>query len=82
MAPDDGLLALMIQWSLPEGVTFHSIIGNTEGTEPAGTDGFVAYESAHIEGVESEKVVKSDHSVQVAPAAILEVDRILRAHVK
>jgi hypothetical protein len=44
------------------------------------TDGVVAYESAHIDGVESEKVVRSGHSTQGHPETIEEVRRILREH--
>jgi hypothetical protein len=40
----------------------------------------VAYSSAHIDGVESELVVRSPHSVQGKPEAIAEVRRILRLH--
>jgi hypothetical protein len=45
------------------------------------TDGVVAYESAHIEGVASELVVRSGHSTQSHPETIEEVRRILREHV-
>ena len=45
------------------------------------TDGVVAYESAHIDGVESEKIVRSGHSTQGHPETIEEVQRILREHI-
>ena len=45
-----------------------------------GTDGVVPYWSAHIDGVESELVVRSEHSVQGNPHAIEEVRRILLEH--
>jgi hypothetical protein len=45
------------------------------------TDGVVAYRSAHLDGVESEKIVHSPHSCQAEPDTILEVRRILREHV-
>jgi hypothetical protein len=38
--------------------------------------------SAHIDGVESEKIIRSSHSVQGNPEAILEVKRILHEHEK
>jgi hypothetical protein len=44
------------------------------------TDGVVAYESAHIDGVTSELVVRSGHSTQGHPETIEEVRRILREH--
>jgi hypothetical protein len=40
----------------------------------------VRYESAHLEGVASEKIVRSTHSTQSTPATILEVRRILYEH--
>ena len=63
------------------GVTAHSIIA-VEGDGPveSGSDGVVCYSSAHIEGVESERVVRSGHSVQEKPEAIQEVRRILLEH--
>jgi pimeloyl-ACP methyl ester carboxylesterase len=59
----------------------HSII-SVEGTGPVeeGDDGVVAYSSAHIDGVESELVVRSPHSCQGNPNTIEEVRRILRLH--
>ena len=42
-----------------------------------GNDGVVTYHSAHIDGVESELVVRSSHSTQGTPATIEEVRRIL-----
>jgi hypothetical protein len=41
----------------------------------------VPYRSAHLDGVESEKVVRSDHGVQKDGEAIREVVRILHRHV-
>jgi hypothetical protein len=63
-------------------VTVHSIIavegiGDLRGL----SDGVVRYESAHLEGVGSEKVVQSSHSMQAQPETILEIRRILREHV-
>jgi hypothetical protein len=62
-------------------VTVNSIIA-VEGDGPveSGDDGVVQYSSAHIEGVESELVVRSSHSTQGRPETIEEVRRILRAH--
>ena len=44
-----------------------------------GDDGVVKYESAHIDGAESELVVRSGHSTQSNPVTIEEVRRILLA---
>ena len=63
------------------GVHAHSIIP-VKGTAPVeeGNDGVVEYKSAHIDGVESELVVRSGHSTQATPQTIEEVRRILYEH--
>ena len=64
------------------GVAINSIIAVLgEGPVSGKTDGIVAYESAHLDGVESEKIVRAPHSCQGEPDTILEVRRILREHV-
>jgi pimeloyl-ACP methyl ester carboxylesterase len=69
--------------SLPiaPGVHAHSIIP-VKGTGPIeeGNDGVVEYKSAHIDGVESELIVRSGHSTQATPQTIEEVRRILYEH--
>jgi len=40
------------------------------------------YQSAHIEGAASEKIVRSGHSVQSQPETIDEIKRILAEHLK
>jgi pimeloyl-ACP methyl ester carboxylesterase len=63
------------------GVHAHSIIP-VKGNGPVenGNDGVVEYKSAHIDGVESELVVRSGHSTQATPQTIEEVRRILYEH--
>ena len=65
-----------------KGFVFHSVMGNvSKSNDPAlMTDGIVPYKSAHLNGAVSEKVIKSGHSVQETPEAILELRRILRQH--
>jgi pimeloyl-ACP methyl ester carboxylesterase len=72
-----GLQGIPVAASIPA----HSII-SVEGTGPVeqGDDGVVAYSSAHIDGVESELVVRSPHSCQANPHTMEEVRRILRLH--
>lgn len=41
------------------------------------SDGIVPYDSSHLEGVESEKVLTGRHNVHTSPQAILELRRIL-----
>ena len=54
----------------------------SDGPVTGKTDGVVAYESGHIEGVASEKIVRSGHSTQSHPETIEEVKRILLEHLK
>jgi len=79
---DSPYLKALLAMKPGAGVAFHSIIGSLrpEGKENT-TDGVVAYRSSHIDGVESELIVQSDHSVQNNPYAIMEVHRILLEHV-
>jgi len=67
--------------SIALGVHAHSIIP-VKGTGPVedGNDGVVEYKSAHIDGVDSELVVRSGHSTQATPETIEEVRRILYLH--
>lgn len=63
------------------GIIYHSIIGSLRpGGVDMTTDGVVPYGSAHLEGVESELIVRSDHGVQKDPEAIQEIRRILHKH--
>lgn len=63
------------------GVHAHSIIP-VKGTGPVegSNDGVVKYKSAHIDGVESELIVRSGHSTQPTPETIEDVRRILYEH--
>ena len=66
---------------IADGVIAHSIVGVDGGGPPAdGGDGVVKYLSAHIDGVASEKIVNSSHSMQGNPETIQEVKRILMEH--
>ncbi|GBC63644.1 alpha/beta hydrolase [Desulfonema ishimotonii] len=59
----------------------HSIIGNRDAADtPGGTDGIVPYASSHLDDAVSEIIVRSGHSAQKHPLAILEVRRILADH--
>jgi pimeloyl-ACP methyl ester carboxylesterase len=59
----------------------HSIIADRRDPPRAGgTDGLVAYESAHLDGTASEFLVSSGHLCQDNPAVIREIRRILVEH--
>jgi len=81
MSPDNKSLLALAKLPIPEEIKAHSIIA-IDGDEqpPDGDDGVVKYRSAHLEGVESELVIRSGHSSQLQPAAIEEVRRILLTH--
>jgi pimeloyl-ACP methyl ester carboxylesterase len=81
MRPGHRFVKTLSASPIAPGVSVHSIVAVPEAGPPAGqTDGVVAYESAHLEGVGSEKIVRSHHSAQGNPATILEVRRILYEH--
>ncbi len=81
LEPDSPILSAMMLMK-PGPAAMHSIIGsNRPGGVDQWTDGVVTYKSAHLDGVASEKMVRSDHGVQKDPEAILEVRRILRMHI-
>ncbi|UIZ56540.1 alpha/beta hydrolase [Acinetobacter sp. SCLZS86] len=67
-----------------KGFKYHSIIGNnTDSTEhQLMSDDVVHYNSAHLDGAVSEKIIKGGHSIQETPEAVLELRRILRLHLQ
>jgi pimeloyl-ACP methyl ester carboxylesterase len=82
MRPGNRFVQTLAASPLAPGVMVHSIIAvRGEGPIMSGNDGVVAYESAHLDGAASEKVVRSGHSTQSEPETIQEVRRILRTHV-
>ncbi len=82
MSPGHPFLVALNDLSIDSRVTANSIIAVLgDGPITGKTDGVVAYESAHIEGVESEKIVRSGHSTQSHPETIAEVRRILRKQI-
>ena len=83
LSPGNPMFAVLDQIPIENGIPYHSIIGNTEAANtPGGTDGVVPYESSHLEGAASEKIVLSGHSAHNHPLAILEVHRILMQHLE
>jgi pimeloyl-ACP methyl ester carboxylesterase len=62
-------------------VPTHSIIGDRgRGTLESSSDGVVPYRSAHLASAESERIVPSGHGGIAHPLTILELRRILHAH--
>jgi pimeloyl-ACP methyl ester carboxylesterase len=81
MTPGNRFIQALSTLPVAPGITSNSIVA-VDGPGPieTGGDGVVMYTSAHIEGVESEKVVRSTHSTQAVPDTIEEVRRILLLH--
>ncbi len=83
MSPKNPGLLVLAETPVAPSVTAHSIIpvlGN--GDYRQGKDGVVAYQSAHVDYVESEFIVRSKHSCLSQPATIQEVRRILHEHLE
>ena len=78
MSPENPVIRTLAEIPLAPGVKGHSIIAvKGDGDPKTGNDGVVEYSSAHLEGMASEFIVRSDHSSQLNPLAIDEVRRIL-----
>ncbi len=83
LRPESFMAKVVGNWELPEGIPIHSIIGNEEAAGVAGgSDGYVRYESSHLDDVASELIIHSEHNVQEHAEAIQEVRRILHVHLK
>jgi pimeloyl-ACP methyl ester carboxylesterase len=83
MNPRNPFLKTLISIPLAPGVAANSVIAvKDSGPVEEGGDGVVNYTSAHIEGVESELVVQSAHSLQDKPETVEEVRRILLYHAR
>lgn len=81
MSPGHPFIRTLASIPIDPRIAAHSIIAVVGPGDPREqTDGVVAYESAHIDGVASERVVRSGHSTQSHPATIEEMRRILREH--
>ena len=83
LASDSPILETLYDLPIAPGVPYHSIVANLFPGGPPGlwTDGVVSYESAHLDGSESEIMVRHNHFANETPEASEEVRRILRLHV-
>jgi pimeloyl-ACP methyl ester carboxylesterase len=81
MDSSNPFLKTLVTLPIAPGVHAHSIIPvKGDGPSEEGNDGVVEYKSAHLDGIESELVVRSGHSTQGRPETIEEVRRILYEH--
>ena len=75
------MLTSLSELAYPSALKVHSIIAVRPGTRPGHrTDGLVSYESAHVTGATSEKLVASSHLCLDRPEVISEVRRIFLEH--
>ena len=82
MSPNNPVMKALVEMPLAPGITGNSIIAVLPGKDiKTGNDGVVEYSSAHIDGAESEYIVRTGHSAQGHPLAIEEVRRILLKHI-
>jgi hypothetical protein len=81
MNPNNPALKTLASIPVSPIVRAHSIIAvDGDGSVEEGDDGVVAYRSAHIDEVISEKIIRWGHSCQDQPEAIEEIRRILMEH--
>ncbi|MHB8110725.1 MAG: esterase/lipase family protein [Syntrophorhabdaceae bacterium] len=83
MDPNSLFVRAFSSTAISDKIKAHSIISvsNPDAPKKMWTDGVVKYESAHIDGIESELIVHSGHSTQSDPQTIEEVRRILLLHI-
>jgi len=78
MSPNHPFIRTLADIPIVPEVHYHSIIAvKGKGDPREGNDGVVEYSSAHLDGADSEYIVRSSHSVQGHPLVIEEVRRIL-----
>ena len=83
MNPNNPFIKNLVSIPIADGVVANSIIAvDSDAPLSEAGDGVVKYMSAHIDGVESEKIIRSGHSVQGNPETIQEVKRIMHEHAK
>ena len=83
MSPTNPWLLALAALPTAPSIIAHSVIGiDDETSPPEGGDGVVSYRSAHLDGVESELVIMSEHSLQRHPETLAEIRRILYRHLE
>ena len=76
------LLTTLDTLPIAPGVDYHSIIANIRpgASLESSNDGFIDYQSAHMNGAASECIVNATHFCESDRAVIAEVQRILHLH--
>ncbi|MFN8641194.1 MAG: hypothetical protein U0802_05870 [Candidatus Binatia bacterium] len=83
MSPGNPFIVTIAEIPVSPRVRAHTIAG-ISGDVPLAEDGdgVVKYASAHVAGVESELIVRSEHSMQSKADVIAEIQRILHQHLE
>lgn len=83
LRPSNPLMQILGSLPVAPEIPYHTIMGNRgrDSGEPI-SDGWVDYESVHLEGAESELIVPASHDAHAHPAGIAEIKRILRLHLR
>jgi hypothetical protein len=83
MNPRNRFVKALHDTPIAPGVASHSVIAvQDSGPVEEGADGVVKYKSAHLDGVDSELVIQSGHSLQDQAETVEEVRRILLIHLR
>jgi pimeloyl-ACP methyl ester carboxylesterase len=88
LSPTSPVFDAMLHAQRAPWIHYHNVVASVPQDEfwskfAAGTDGVVAEKSAHMDDVDSELVVKADHTtVHAHPKTVLEVRRILLEHLR
>ena len=83
MNPNNMFIKNLVSIPVADGIVANSIVAvDSDAPLSEAGDGVVKYLSAHLDGIESEKIIRSGHSVQGNPETILEVKRIMHEHIK
>lgn len=84
LEPDNPMVLALRKTRPDTAVRFHTILGDNGRLIPRLrgqiTDGLVTYESGHLDGAESELIVKANHYLNHDKPVIEEVNRILHEH--
>lgn len=86
LAPNNRFMQSLQRIPIKQGIPYHVICGDRgkgghkDKTPPVMSDGVVPYWSSHLEGALSEEIVHCNHSAHQNPAAMAEVERILKRY--
>lgn len=82
LSPKSFFMSLTADAKIKPALKYHVIVGNQTKSNDVQvmSDGIVPYQSSHLAGAVSEKIIQGGHSIQETPEAVLELRRILHLH--